>query len=344
MSARPRLASFRSILSLVLGAALAVSLVAAATAQGSRADGRKVTYLTSFGTFGRDAYAYVALEKGFFKDAGLDVTIKPGSGSVDNMKLVAAGQADFAPADVTALVLSRSNEGLPVKLVALIHQRTLSAILALRESGIATPKDLEGKTIADVPGSTIKNVFPIYARKAGIDASKVKFVPATPQSLPSLLASKQVDAVGQFSVGIPLFSKAAGGKPVTAFPYEKFFPGLMGIGIVASDSTIAKDPDLVTRFAAALLKGLQYSIDNPGQAGAILNKFVPLADPVVAAKELRIMKRFVQTPETRKNGLGFVDPKRVAATISIVNNGFHPSGRVTVDDVYAAGFVPAPKK
>lgn len=324
---------------------LSLALGAAASAQSSatkRSAADKITYLTSFGTFGRDAYAYVARENGYFEDAGLDVTIKPGSGSVDNMKLLAAGQADFAPVDVTALVLSRSNEGLPVKLVALVHQTTLSAILVLKESGIATPKDLEGKTIADLPGSTIRNVFPLWAKKVGIDASKVSFVPATPPSLPTLLASKKVDGVGQFTVGKPLFQAAAGGKPIVAFPYEKVLPGFMGIGLVAADSTIAKNPELVRRFTAALLKGLKWSIDNPGRAGAILNKAVPLQDPKVAADELKIMKRFVQTPVTRTKGLGFVDPKRVASTISIVNNGFKPSGRVTVSDVYAPGFVPPP--
>jgi NitT/TauT family transport system substrate-binding protein len=340
---RPRSLALTVVALLVLS----VGFVTGAYAQGSseqRTAVDKVTYLTSFGTFGRDAYAYVAQENGFFEAANLDVTIKPGAGSVDNMKLVAAGQADFAPADVTALVLSRANEGLPVKFVALVHQRTLSAILALRESGIATPKDLEGKTIADVPGSTIQRVFPLWAKKVGVDASKVSFVPAAPPALPSLLASKRVDAVGQFTVGKPLFQAAAGGKPIVAFPYEKAFPGFMGIGLVAADSTIAQKRNLVRRFTAALMKGLKWSIDNPGRTGAILNKAVPLQNPKIAADELKIMKRFAQTPATRKNGMGYVDPKRVASTISIVNNGFKPSRRVTVGDVYAAGFVPAPPK
>ncbi len=116
----------------------------------------------------------------------------------------------------------------------------------------------------------------------------------------------------------------------------------MGIGLTASDDTIANKPELVKRFTAALMKGLKWSIDNPGRTGAILNKIVPLQNPKIAADELKIMKRFAQTPATRKNGMGYVDPKRVASTISIVNNGFKPSKRVTVSEVYAPGFVPPP--
>lgn len=333
-----------------LSALALIALAAAALAAGAssmpaaRTQAVKVSYATSFGTFGRDAYAYVALDRGYFESEGLDVSIVPGTGSVDNMKLIAAGRLDFAPIDITAAVLTRANENVPVKIVAAVHQNTLSSILALKESGIASPKDLEGKKIADAPGSTVRAVFPLYAKRSGIDAGKVTFVPATPPALPSLLASKQVDAVGQFTVGIPLFQRAAGGKPIVSFPYAKVLPGLMGIGLAVADETIAENPDLVRRFTRALLRGLRYSIDNPGDAGRILKKYVPLADHVVAAQELRIMRKYVQTPATREKGIGFVDPKRMAATISIVTNFFKPKQHLAVGDVYAAGFVPAPRK
>src|SRR5919106_6918984 len=71
----------------------------------------KINYATSFGTFGRDAYVYAAIERGFFREAGFDVDVVPGNGSVDNMRLVAAGRLAFAPVDVTALVITRPNEG-----------------------------------------------------------------------------------------------------------------------------------------------------------------------------------------------------------------------------------------
>ena len=74
----------------------------------------QVNYLTSFSTFGRDAYVYVAQEKGFFDQAGLDVTITPGTGSVDVLKLVAGGRADFGIADFTATAITVAKEKLPV--------------------------------------------------------------------------------------------------------------------------------------------------------------------------------------------------------------------------------------
>ena len=99
---------------------------------------------------------------------------------------------------------------------------------------------------------------------------------------------------------LPLVAKAAGGRTVRSFKYSKVLPGLLGIGIVASDEKIRTSPGEVRAFTRALLRGLRYAIDNPGEAGYILKKHQPLADPIVAAQELRIMKFFVQNRLTRQ--------------------------------------------
>jgi NitT/TauT family transport system substrate-binding protein len=227
--------------------------------------------------------------------------------------------------------------------VALIQQNTMAAFFALKSSGISKPADLAGKKFADTPGSTVAVLLPLYAKRAGFDGSTVKFVPSTPQALPSLLASKQVDAVGQFTVGIPAFRAATGGAEIVSFPYAKIIPGLMGLGLLASDKTISERPADVRKFTAALLKGERWAIANPGQAGAILNKYVPLQNPIIAAQELKIMRKYTVTPDVKKYGYGLIDAKRFAATVSIVNNFFHPKRPVTVGDIYAAGFAPTKK-
>lgn len=327
------------ILFLTLAVAIAgVAAVAAASAGTTRAL-VNVTYSTSFGNSGRDAYAWVALEKGFFKDAGFDVKIVPGSGSVAVAQAVAAGSVDFGPADVAAVAVAKAESGVPVKVVALIQQSTMAAFFALKSSGISKPADLAGKRFADSPASTVAVLLPLYAKRAGFDASTVKFVPAAPPALPSLLASGQVDTVGQFTVGLPAF-KAATRQEVVSLPYAKVVPGLVGLGLLASEKRISEDPDSVRKFTAALMKGLKWAIENPGQAGAILNKNVPLQDYSIAAKELRIMKKYTLTPDVRKLGYGLVDQKRLASTLSIVNNFFKPKSPTKLSDIFASGFAP----
>ncbi len=276
----------------------------------------KVNYLTSFNTFGREAYAYVALEKGYFKDAGFDVTITPGSGTVDVLKLVAGGQADYGIGDFTATVITLGKQKLPVTTVGMIHQRSLAAIVALAGGKISKPEDLPGKKIGDQPGSTNTLMFPLYAKAAGIPSDQTKFVPNPPPALPQLLAAGTVDGIGQFVVGVPLVEKAAK-KEAIVLPYGKLLPDLYGNAIITR-ADLAKDhPDQVKRFTGALLKGLQDTIDDPEAAAQTLKKYVPNTDVEVATEELKLMKPYVK-PDDFSGPLGNVDTARVQKVIDAV--------------------------
>lgn len=329
-----RLFSVRALAALGL---CALALAGAVQARPDQARTR-VDYATSFGNFGRDAYIYVAIEKGYMRDAGFDVNVTPGTGSVDNIKLVAAGRLDYSPVDIGALVVTRANERLPTKVVSVVHQNTMSAILSLQESGLQRPQDLIGKTLADSPASTVRVLFPLYAKKAGIDPSRVTWRDAAPPALPALLASKQVDGIGQFVVGRPLIAAAAG-KPVTALRYSDHLPGLLGIGIVASDTKIRSRPGEVQRFVRAINRGLKYAIDNPVEAARILKKYQPLVNEAVAARELKTMKFFVETQGARKYGTGYIDVQKMKSTTSVVANGFGLYGKIGYRDIYAPNFV-----
>ena len=118
-----------------------------------------------------------------------------------------------------------------------------------------------------------------------------------------------MDGIGQFVVGRPLIATAAG-KPVTALRYSDFLPGLLGIGIIASDDKIRSSPGEVRRFVRAINRGLKYALDNPVEAGRILKKHQPLVNEEVAVRELRTMKFFVETKGAQKFGTGYIDVQR----------------------------------
>lgn len=294
-------------------------------------DPEKVTYLTSFNTFGRDAYAYVAAEKGFFEEEGLEVEIRPGSGSGEVMKLIAGGQADYGVADFSAYAVAKANEKLPLSSVAMIHQQSLAAIVTLDGSGITEPADLAGKKIADQAGSTIQVLFPAYAKAAGFDGSGVTFVASAPPTLPQLLASGKVDAVGQFVVGKGLIEAAAKGREAVFLPYGDVLPDLYGNTLLTTTENAEKEPEQVKRFSAALLKGLEYSIANPEETGEILAKAQPTQNAQVAASEVRLMAPYV----TGDSGAaaGSVDEARVQGVIDELTAGGAITQEATVADL-----------
>ena len=321
--------------------AAAVVLAAVLASTGSSAQGRaqldEVKYATSFGTFGRDSFVYVAMEKGFFRDENLNVSVVPGLGT-DNARLLAAGQIDYSGSEITGNMIGRIAGGFPVKIVAVTSQSTQAAIATLAEKGIATPKGLEGKTLADLPASIVIRLFPLFAKRAGVDATKVNIVPGTPQTLPSLLATGRADAIGQFTVGKPTLVAAAGGRDVQMLRYSQYLKGLLGNGIVTTDERIRTKPDEVRRFTRAILKGLNYAVDNPVEAGRIMQKYVPIANPDAATKELKILKFFVKNKCTRQNGVGYIDVQKIKSTASIVRVAFK-TGPFDYRDLYSPAFV-----
>lgn len=301
----------------------------------------KVNYLTSFNTFGREAYAYVALEKGYFKDAGFDVTITPGSGTVDVLKLVAGGQADYGIGDFTATVITLAKQKLPVTTVGMVHQRSLAAIVALEGGKIKTPQDLVGARIGDQPGSTNTVMFPLYAKAVNIPADQTDFIPSPPPGLPALLASDKVNGIGQFVVGVPLIEKADPKKrKAVVLPYGDKLPDLYGNAIITRNDLAKDHPDQVKKFTAALLKGLQDTINDPAAAAATLKKYVPKTDLEVATAELKLMKPYVK-PDDFNGALGEVDPGRVERVIAaLVDAKQVQPGTITPADVVNDALAP----
>lgn len=303
----------------------------------------QVTYLTGFGAFGREAYAYVALEKGYFAEENIEVEIQPGSGTLPNMVQVVEGGADFALGDFTGMLLSWANEEVPrdFTVVSAVQQQTLFAFLALEESGIQTPQDLEGKAIADAAGSFGQLLFPAYADAVGIDADQVEYNNSfEPQNLPQLLATGDAEVVAQFVVGEPTFEAVAEGRNVVVLPFSDVFRDLFGISLAVSTSMAEENPDLVQRFNRALMRGLEDTIANPQEAGEILAEYNPEGPPAeVNTQEIVLMEPYVQ-PVDPGAPLGSVDPERVQKSIGILQSaGAIPEG-MTPEDIVTFSLTP----
>ena len=337
----------------LVAAALATTLVAAAGCSGDDSDDagsgsgtqalEKITYLTSFGNFGRDAYAHVAKEKGFFKEAGFDVDIRPGAGTGENIKNIVAGTAQFTPIDLTGGLLTAGGKQKVTGFtaVAAVQQRTMAAILTFEGNGINAPKDLEGKTLADLPGSVVRNLFPTYAKLANVDESKVTWVNGTPQTLMGTLVQNQVQGIGQFVVGKPTieFLDKKDKRKAVLLPYSDYLQDLYGNALITSTKYATDNPEKVKKFSAALLKGLEYSIANPAEAGQILKKAEPTASPESAAAELTLMAPFVKS-EASGVPVGALDSQRVARSIAILQGSGQIDAGLTPEQVINFDLVP----
>lgn len=298
----------------------------------------RVIFTTDFGFNGRHAYYFVALDKGYYRAAGLDVEIVRGGGSADAIKQVAAGRALLGFADAATLALARGNDNVPVKLVAVVYARSPLAIYALRDSGIQRPRDLEGRTVADTAGSAVPAIFPAYAKAAGIDRNRVRWIVADSASLPGLLASRRVDAIGQFIVGEPLLRKRVAPRELVRLAYADVGLDFYGNGIIAADDTIKARPGLVRAFVGATTRGMEDAFRDPAEAGRILAKYHPEVEADIGQGETEAVHELAVTRVTQQHGLGYIDRLRVWKTIEVVSGAFHLTRPVQVEDLYAPGF------
>jgi ABC-type nitrate/sulfonate/bicarbonate transport systems, periplasmic components len=289
----------------------------------------KVTHATGFGTYPEESFSYVAVEKGFFREAGIEVKIVPGAGGEVNLGMLATGKADFTEIDYAgALVRAGNGKFDPFRCVAAIHRQTLICFLALTGKGIASPVDLMHKTLGQQAGTVQKTLFPAYARLAGFDASTVTWVNGTPQTLPAMLASGNANAIGSYVTSQP-FIQHSTGKEILVLPYSTYLTDLYGSALVASKKLIDTNPDLVHRYTGALLKGLDYTVKNPDEAAAILKKAVPTTEINGAIAGIKTLVPYVG-PGQNGGAFGEFDQGKVARGTALLQglglyqNGFAP--------------------
>ncbi|MDV9173581.1 ABC transporter substrate-binding protein [Streptomyces sp. W16] len=284
-----------------------------------------ITYVTAFGAAGRDAFAWVAEQKGYFREAGIDVQIELGKATGENLKALASGKAQFTSLDLTGAMISagakNSTAYRDFRAVLAIHQRTLVSIMAMQGSGITTPKDLKGKRIAAAANSVNQLLFPGYAKLAGIDTAEIHWIAVQPVQLGPALASGKADALSTFLIGRSTIEKAtvqARSKHVVVFPYSTYLPDLYGNATVTTASLAAKKPDLVKRFRTAMLKALKYTIQHPDEAGKLLHAKHPETDATAASAEIKLM-----TPSVTAEGessIGLITEARMQRALTSLQN------------------------
>ena len=156
-------------------------------------------------------------------------------------------------------------------------------------------------------------------------------------ALPGMLTAKRVDGIGQFTVGEPLLAATAAPKEVLGLPYSDAGLDYYSNGIVASDTMIENNPDLVRRFVKATLDGLKSAIADPKEAGEIMHKYHREIDVNIAIGETRKVKQLALQPNAV---LGTIEPGRVQKTIDIVGATYPLKKPISPPDVYAPGFLP----
>src|ERR1044071_8900638 len=316
-------------LSLALAALLATS--GAASAQ------EKFTFALNWFAVGDHAAYWVALDKGYYKAKGLDVTLENSKGSGDSIAKVDTGRADAGLADA-AVVIASNARGTTVKTIGMVFDKNPNNVFSLKSKPLSKPKDLEGATLGAPPGDSQRQMFPAFAKLNKIDASKVTWVNIEPAAKIAAVAEKRMDGVGDYSPGLPFYEKAAGKGNVMMMQWADFGFDLYAMSIMASEKTMKEKPKQLRDFLEASYMGWRDVMADPKAAMVIFKKRVPEIDVDAISANMLMGLELMKTKQYAEGGIGSIDDKRMCASVDLVNTYMGLPKKVECKDVYTKEF------
>ncbi|MDH4065871.1 MAG: ABC transporter substrate-binding protein, partial [Acidobacteriota bacterium] len=282
----------------------------------------------------------VALAKGYYAEAGLDVSVVRGYGGQRTVNEVDQGLFDFAYGDPVSVVLNRSQGG-HTKMVAAINTVWPAALCYVDrpDRHFSTVADLEGLTLGGGIGSPLHNIVPAWLEANGLPETHIKLLRLDPAVINASLLQGRIDLAECWEgANRPLLERMAHeeGKQIRWVRYRDFSLDLYGNGIVTTDAVLAAKPDLVRRFLKATFQGYELQRSNPDLAAdAILS--VPLArilDRGVLLEQIRETNDLVIDRQAPDLPAGRMRDERMAATVDFVVKAFKLAAAPSIGDVF----------
>jgi NitT/TauT family transport system substrate-binding protein len=293
----------RKVIFIVLGMALALSACGSLPPVNGPGELTKIRLPMGYVPNIQFAPLYVAIEKGYFREAGLEV--EPDyKFETDGVALVGAGDLSFAVVSGEQVLLARA-QGLPVVYVAAWYQQYPVSIVARSELGVLIPQDLKGKKVG-LPGLFGANYVGL---RALLFEAKMSESDVTLDSIGfnqvELFAAGQQDIIVGYTANEPIQLRARG-IPVTEIRVADYVQ-LASNGILTNEETISENPELVRTFVGAFLKGLADTIADPDEAFELSEAHIPNFAELDADVQHQVLNTSIEQWKTTR--LGFSDPQ-----------------------------------
>lgn len=331
----PTLKKVLPALAVIAGIAAVTLSVGGDDAPAVNADGSEtqlVRYNMAWLPQGSQAGVFVAIDKGYYADAGLTVVPMRGFGGIRTVNELDQGMFEFAYADPLSVILSRVNGGSATMIGGINMDYPAGACFVKERHTVSKPADMSGLTFGAGQSSSIQALLPVLLEQNGVDPKTVEMIQLDPSVVVSSLIEGRVD-VAECWLGnsMALFQQKAAqaGLTIGRIAYADFGYDVYGSGIAARADYAAQNPEIVRKFLAATYRGYRDAAKDPQAAAKILTKEHPLLDEGVTIQQIR------ETAELMEAGQGSMRLRddKVARTAEFLKR----AGQI--EDASAAGAI-----
>jgi NitT/TauT family transport system substrate-binding protein len=286
----------------------------------------------------------LALDKGYYRSEGLDVSFDTAPGSLEPISRVASGDYDMGFADINTLIKLRdAKPATPVKAVFMLYNRPPFAVIGRKSRGISTPKDLEGKKIGAPTADAAFAQWPIFVQANSIDASKITIENVSFPVREPMLAAGQLDAITgySFSSFVNLKDRGVPINDITVLLMADYGVTLYGNAILVNLKFAAEHPDAVKGFLRAFLKGLKETMKSPATAvNSVLRRNEAATKAIELERLTMALRDNIVTPEVKANGYGGIDSARFAGAIDQIARTYKFKAKPRPEDIFDDSYLP----
>jgi NitT/TauT family transport system substrate-binding protein len=287
---------------------------------------------------------FVALQKGYYKAEGLDVSIDRGKGSAEVVRQLASDTYDMGFPDINVVLdFNSKNPGQAFPVLMSGYEQAPAAIIVLKSSGITEPKQLNGKKLGSAANDATFKLFPVFASQTGIDVSTMQVQNIEPSLREVLLVQGKVDAIpGQvFNSLLELQAKGVKESDIAYFMYKDYGLQLYGNSVAASPRFLKEKPEAVRGFLRATIRGLQDVARDPELGVKAALVFEPLLNADIERERLRVaLNCCILTENVRKSGYGDMDQDRLGKMIAIISKAYNLPRQPAVAEVFDPSYLP----
>ena len=324
---------------------IAITLVLCLAAGVANAQETTIKLTLGWKTQGSDAAFFVAKDKGYFKQEGLNVVIDQGEGSGATVTRIMGGAYDAGFGDINAIIQNASTRpaDAPVMVYMLWNQPPF-AIVSKTSAGIKTPKDFEGKTLGGAQGTPTTRMLPVFAKANNLDLAKIKLSNMAPNLQEPMLIQGQIDAALVFNITSYfnlVLNRQDPDKDFSWISFGDYGLDLYSNGLMVSQKLVKENPKAVAGLVRALNKAvIEVGKDQDLGMKAAVN-YDNLIDEKVEKRRLQFSyEKLIVSPEMKEVGVGDLKDDRLKRTIGMVAAGYELTRLPEPSEVFNRSFLP----